>query len=256
MKAAAYSLTQLAADPKYVGGKIGMLAVLHTWTRAMVFHPHAHFLVPGGGVSPDGDFWLSARNNYLVPVKALSSIFRAKFMEMARKALPDQTFEEALWQKDWVVYCKPSVQGAEKVVQYLARYVHRIAITNNRVLSVHDGKVTFRYKASPKKSQNPRWMTMTLPAMEFVRRFLQHVLPRGFHKVRYYGLLSPANRHPLARIRLSLANEAQDVQASEADGVISAGGHRRICRRCHAGQMIVVAILPRGWRPMPARSPP
>ena len=128
----------------------------------------------------------------LVPVEALSTIFRAKFMKMSRKALPHETFPEAIWQKQWVVYCKPTVQGAEKVLEYLSRYVYRIAITNNRIVSACDGRVSFRYKESRKRKCRAYWRTMTLPAVEFLRRFLQHVLPKGFHKVRYYGLLNPA----------------------------------------------------------------
>ena len=247
MKTAAQSLTKLAADPKYVGGKIGMLAVLHTWTRAMIFHPHVHFLVPAGGVSPDGNLWLPARNNFLVPVEALSTIFRAKFMKTARKALPHESFPEAIWQKQWVVYCKP-VQAAEKALEYLSRYVYRIAITNNRIVSASDGRVSFRYKDSRKR--HPYWRTMTLPAVEFLRRFLQHVLPRGFHKVRYYGLLSPANRQLLMRIRFKLGTQinADDGTGSEEQGTT--------CRHCGVGIMIVIAILPRGWKQNPGRSPP
>ncbi len=194
MKAAAYALLKLAADPKYIGGNIGLLAVLHTWTNALFFHPHVHCLVPGGGVSPDGGFRRSRAKNFLVPVKALSPIFRAKFMQMAQRALPEVCFPQSIWEKDWVVYCKPAVRGSENVLKYLARYVHRIAITNNRILSMEGGEVTFRYKKPEKlkKKWVSRWLTMTLPVMEFLARFLQHVLPRGFHKVRYYGILSPA----------------------------------------------------------------
>jgi hypothetical protein len=140
MKAAAEALMKLAADPKYIGGKIGMLSVLHTWTSANIFHPHAHYLVPGDGVSPDGRLWVPSNIKFFVPVKALSPIFRAKFLEMAQDALPCVKLPKEIWEKDWVVYCKPTVQGADKVLQYLGRYVHRIAITNNRILKVEDGK--------------------------------------------------------------------------------------------------------------------
>jgi hypothetical protein len=178
IRAAASSLMTLARDPRYVGGTIAVLCVLHTWTRAMVYHPHVHCLVPGGGLSDEGRSWLAARKRFLVPVRALSKIFRAKFMKLARRALPDQVFPESVWHTPWVVYSKPTIHGAEKVLMYLARYVHRIAITNNRILFVTDNTVTFRYKDSRKR----RWNIMTLPAPEFMRRFLQHVLPRGFHK--------------------------------------------------------------------------
>ena len=256
MKAAAEALMKLAADPKYVGAKIGILAVLHTWTNALAYHPHCHFLVPGGGVSPAGK-WIPSHEKFLVPVKALSLIFRAKFMEMAKDALPCVTFPEEVWQKDWVVYCKPSVQGADKVLQYLARYVHRIAITNNRILSIENGRVTFRYKKTGKckKKWKSRWRTMTLPVMEFMRRFLQHVLPRGFHKIRYYGILSPANQSLLARVRLAMAHQTTTSLDSEPDADASAPRCRK-CRFCGKGQMVVVAVLSRRLKPTNARSPP
>jgi len=146
MTMAALSLQELALDPKYVGGRIAILAVLHTWTRAMIYHPHVHCLIPAGGISKDGTTWLPSNPGFLVPVKALSIIFRAKFMAKAREAFPNIDFPQSLFKKEWVVYCKPAVQGSKKVLEYLARYVHRIAITNSRILSVKDGMVTFRYK--------------------------------------------------------------------------------------------------------------
>jgi hypothetical protein len=259
MRAAAYALLKLAADPKYVGGKIGMLAVLHTWTNALVFHPHGHFLVPGGGVSSDRRYWLSSRKNFLVPVKALSPIFRAKFMEMAQEALPCVKLPTKAWEKDWVVYAKPAVQGSDKVLQYLARYVHRIAITNNRILSIANDQVTFRYKKTRKKKNKwqSQWKTMTLPVMKFMARFLQHVVPRGFHKVRYYGIWSPANRSLLRQVQLRLASDVKVENkpiAGAEDG--DASNQCRRCRFCKQGFMIVVATIPRGWKKDLARSPP
>ena len=242
MKAAAEALMKLAADPHYVGGKIGILAVLHTWTNANIFHPHVHCLVPGGGISPEKSLWLPSRKKFLVPVKALSPIFRAKFLEMAQNAMPCMKIPKAVWQKDWVVYCKPTVQGADKVLEYLGRYVHRIALTNSRVLKLEDGQVTFRYKKTQKRKKRwvRSWDTMILPVMEFMRRFLQHVLPKGFHKVRYYGFLHPSNRQHLRRVQIALANEIQpcneDVEDRLADAIT--------CRFCKKGTMIVVAKLP------------
>lgn len=251
MRAAAQALMTLARDPKFLGGSIGLLGVLHTWTQAMGLHPHAHFLVPGGALSPDGRTWLPARKNYLVPFKALSSIFRAKFMALARKALPQITFPQDIWEKDWVVFAKPSVQGADKVLAYLARYVHRIAITNNRILSIDEGQVTFRYK----DSREQRWKTMTLPALEFLRRFLQHVLPRGFHKIRYYGLFSPSNR-PLLRVVCDLLEEQEETKeksvkedGSDQDDKPWLRNVPR-CPQCIRGFMIAVAwISPQGRAP-------
>jgi hypothetical protein len=203
MKTAARALMKLAADPHYVGGTVGVLAVLHTWTRTLVYHPHVHCLVPGGGVSRDGR-WMPARRRYLVPVKALSRIFRGMFRDAMAKELPDVRVPDAAWKKAWVVYAKPAVQGAEKTLAYLGRYVHRVAITNSRLLAIDNGRVAFRYQ----RSGEAVWRTLTLEADEFIRRFLQHVLPEGVHKVRYYGLWSPACRGLLRRVQLALAWDA------------------------------------------------
>lgn len=162
-----------------MGGRVGILAVLHTWTRTLTYHPHVHCLVPGGGLGADRR-WRPARKGFLVPVRALSRIFR----DLLFRKLPDLPVPASVWRKEWVVYSKPSVQGGEAILTYLGRYVHRIAIINRRILSIEDGKVTFRYQRC---GQRP-WRTMTLAAHEFIRRFLQHVLPKGVHKVRYYGL--------------------------------------------------------------------
>jgi hypothetical protein len=240
--AAARSLMKLAADEKYVGGQIGLLCVLHTWTRAMVWHPHIHCLVPSIGLSQDGQYRLPSGKNYLVPVVALSRIFRAKFMSLASKALPDVTFPESVWKTDWVVYSKHAAQGADKVLTYLARYVYRIAITNNRILSFENGDVTFRYK----DSQEHRWRTMTLPSLEFMRRFLQHVLPDGFHKVRHYGLLHPANREKLKRLQEGLKPPIES-QIDNAEITETAGAFPHVasllCPCCHTGYMVLVSIL-------------
>lgn len=259
LRAAAYALLKLAGDPRYVGAKIGMLAVLHTWTNALIFHPHGHFLVPGGGVSADGRYWFSSRRDFLVPVKALSPIFRAKFLEMAQDALPCMKLPAEVWGKDWVVYAKPAVAGSEKVLQYLARYVHRIAITNNRILAIENDRVTFRYKQrlKRKKQWQTRWATMTLPAHQFMARFLQHVPPRGFHKVRYFGIWSPANRTLLQQVQLRLASEIKADNKSIADKKIDDAPNRAWrCRFCKQGFMIVIGIIPCDRRKALARSPP
>ena len=213
MKAAGRSLIKLAADPHYVGGRIGVMAVLHTWSRTLDYHPHVHCLVPGGGVSPNRQ-WLEARENYLVPVKALSRIFRGMVRGMLAKELPEVKTPESVWKNNWTVYCKPSVQGADKVLNYLGRYVHRIAIANSRILSIDNGKVSFRYQ----NSRDQQWKTMKLDAEEFIRRFLQHVLPRGIHKVRYYGLWHPSNRDTLRSLQIILSiDKDQPVLLSPPD---------------------------------------
>jgi hypothetical protein len=182
------ALQLLARDPRFLGGQIGAVGVLHTWTRDLVYHPHVHFLVPAGALV-DGDWKTPRHRGFLVPVRALSVLFRAKFRDALQMtdlfpSVPAQT-----WTRPWVVHSKPVGTG-EKALAYLARYVFRVAITDNSIVSDHDGVVTFRYKDSETRQQR----LCSLPAEEFIRRFLQHVLPPGFVKVRYYGLFAPRNR--------------------------------------------------------------
>lgn len=200
MQSAAHALLKLTADPHYVGGLVGIMAVLHTWGSNLAYHPHVHCLVTGGGVSADGQQWQPARADYLVPVKALSKLFRGMLLNQIRRRLPGIQLPSSLGHKDWVVHCKPAVQGMEKVLEYLGRYIHRIAITNSRILSIDDGKVTFRYR----DSRTAATKTMTLDANEFIRRFLQHVLPSRVHKVRYYGLLESFPPGPSAHLARSI----------------------------------------------------
>jgi len=251
MKAAGRALIKLAADPHYVGGLIGALAVLHTWSRTLAYHPHVHCLVPGGGLSDDGQ-WRPARKGYLVPVRALSPIFRGIFLDLTAKALPDVAIPDSARKQAWVVYCKPTVQGAESVLTYLGRYVHRIAITDRRILSVDDGKVTFRYQ----NVRDSQWRTMTLTAEEFIRRFLQHVLPRGVHKVRYYGLWAPSNRARLQQIRQSLtAQEADRALPSDegSDQSVPCQANRQAarCPFCQTGTLLFLRHIPGQQRAPP-----
>ena len=245
IKTAVETLTTIGLDPKFVGGKLGILTVLHTWTRAIEHHPHVHMLVPAGGLDKDG-IWRESRKKFLVPVKALSRGFRTRFMKQARKVLPHETFPKEVWDKEWVVFCKPTFNRAKKVLRYLGRYVHRIAITNNRILSMENGMVTFRYQ----NSDTRKWKTMPLPAKEFLRRYLQHVLPQGFHKVRYYGLLSPRNRVTLKRLQLLLDERRREEAAKIVDTPAPPKAERR-CPCCEEGRMVIVS-----WLPKKARSPP
>lgn len=242
MGTAAESLLKLGLDSKYVGGKLAILAVLHTWTRTLEHHPHVHMLVAAGGVDANGCWRQARKKKYLVCAKALSKLFRGKFMARVKKAFPEECFPSELWQTDWVVKIKPPIKNPKKVLDYLGRYVHRIAIANSRILSLEDGKVTFRYQ----ESDTRKWKTMTLVAEEFLRRYLQHVLPEGFHKVRYFGLWSPANRKKLREVQQQLATKQCDVEP--ADPVAATG---RICPCCGKGLMVVIEVLPRR-----ARSPP
>ena len=251
MKTAARALMKLAADPHYVGGLIGVLAVLHTWSRTLTYHPHVHCLVPGGGLAADGQ-WRSARKGYLVPVRALSAIFRGIFLDLLDKALPEAAIPDSVRKQAWVVYCKPAVQSADNVLTYLGRYVHRIAMTDRRILAVEDGKVTFRYQ----NARDHQWRTMTLTADEFIRRFLQHVLPRGVHKVRYYGLWAPSNKAHLQRIRQSLmAEDAEGLRPAARDSETTVppqgASQPARCPFCQNGRLLFIRRIPAQQRPPP-----
>lgn len=198
----AAALKKLALDPRFVGGQIGMVGVLHTWARDSSYHVHVHYIVPGGGLSTENR-WLPANEKFLVRVEPLSIIFRAKFRDELEKTDLFNSVSPDVWKKDWVVHSKP-VGNGQQALQYLAPYVYRVALSNSRILKVEDDEVTFRYQ----ESDTGQWRQMSLPAMEFIRRFLQHVLPKGFHKVRYYGLLSPTKREILQKIKDLLATNS------------------------------------------------
>ncbi len=245
-QAAIAALSKLGLDPKYIGGRLGMLVVLHTWTRAKEYHPHLHLLVPAGGLTKDG-VWRPARKKFLVPVKALSPIFRAIFMKLARKALPKETFPQEVWEKEWVVFSRPTFKKTKKVLNYLGRYVHRIAIANNSIIALENDHVTFRYQNATTRE----WKTMRLAAMEFLRRFLQHVLPKGFHKVRYFGLLHPTNKVTLKRLQLLLLEKDRRRTAALEQETASRIEAVKACPCCKEGIMVVVS-----WLPRKSRSPP
>ena len=213
MKAAADAVLALCADKRYMGATPAILAVLHTWTAAMDYHPHVHLLVSGGGIGQDAATWHEAKHPFLVPVRALSRLVRGKFHDALKKARPDLEAQlpAEVWSREWVAWCKSWGQGETAVLDYLARYVHRIAITNGRILAMDERTVTFRYK----DRKHQQWRTATITGHEFMRRFLQHVLPKGFHKVRYYGLWHPALRpqRENARRALLLKQPQPAVQA-------------------------------------------
>jgi len=250
MKSAAEALLKLAADPRYVGGCIGVMAVLHTWGSNLTYHPHVHCLATGGGLAADGQTWRPARENYLVPVQALSRLFRGLFLDRIRKRFAEIHLPDGLWEKDWVVHCKPAVQGTRRVLQYLGRYIHRVAITNSRLLSIDEGQVTFRSRGNgPAQTK-----TMTVGAAEFIRRFLQHVLPARVHKVRYYGLWSPSHHQSLRAMQQDLTEPAeaqpgewQDDRQEETPPPPEA----RPCPLCQIGTLIWIRRLPRQRRAPP-----
>ncbi len=230
-----------------MGGRLGCLAVLHTWTRALLYHPHVHLLVTGGGLSDDGNAWLAAKNSaFLMPEGALAIIFRAKLCAALKKAGLLNQVPRQVWQKDWVVKCKPAGQGRQ-VLNYLARYIFRVAISNSRLERIENGEVTFR-------NRSQTLCRVKLTGVEFIRRFLQHTLPRGCAKVRYYGLCSPTCRQQLeqARALLSAApptkagNSLPDASPTEQ----AAPATPARCPHCHLGQLFVIGVLP------PQRQPP
>jgi hypothetical protein len=251
MKAAAESIVELARDPRYVGATVGVLAVLHTWTQQLNHRPHVHCLVTGGGLSDDGNRWHPARNRILVPVQALANLVRSKLRAALTKRRPDLVLPKATWAKPWVVDCTAWGEGNECVLRYLARYVFRVAITNNRIVGLDDNCVTIRYK----NRESMQWRTIRLNGHEFMRRFLQHVLPKGLHKVRYYGLWHPARREHAERARLLLSLDRPATRSPPARSIetINSAADRsvdqvtsdetRMCPCCQQGCLIRAARL-------------
>jgi Putative transposase/Transposase zinc-binding domain len=265
---AADTLRTIAEDPRHLGARIGATLVLHTWGSALTHHPHVHGIVPGGGLSPDGERWIACRPGFFLPVRVLSRLFRRRFLE-ALQSLHHrgdlQFFGEytgladpatfARWLAplrtcEWVVYAKRPFAGPKAVLEYLSRYTHRVAISNQRLLSLDERGVTFRWKDYRAKGHT-RDKTMTLTAAEFMRRFLLHVLPGGFHRIRHYGLLAnPVRRASLARIRTLL--DVTPATGTEPADLDTASRPAFICRHCGA-PMIVIDILERS---APIRGPP
>jgi hypothetical protein len=264
-KAAADTMLIIAADPSHLGAKIGIAAVLHTWGSALTHHPHIHMIVPGGGISCDGTRWISARPAFLLPVRVLGALFRRLFLTRLR-ALHDRgqlAFFGSMTQladrraflrhlspvrkKRWIVYAKPPFAGPEAVLAYLSRYTHRVAISNSRLLRFDDAGVTFRYK-DYRKSGAGRQQVMTLGADEFIRRFLLHALPRGFHRIRHYGLLASARR----KDHLERARQLLDVASAPPADSPGEPEVRPTCPCC-GGTMIIIEVIQRRYL---ARAPP
>jgi len=219
-KAVSTTLDELSLDKKYLGAKTGFTGILHTWGQNLMFHPHIHCIVPGGGLNSLGK-WISSKKKFFLPVKVVSRKFRGKFLALLKETFYNgalefhgnikhlenlQEFERFLtpiYQKEWVVYCKPPFKTAATVVEYLGRYTHRVAISNNRILDVKDGNVAFKWRDY--KDDN-KWKVMTISAYEFIRRFLAHVLPCGFMKIRHYGILGNRNRTEKLKLCKLLTN--------------------------------------------------
>ena len=267
-KASAQAMLTIAADPRHLGAKIAITAVLHTWGSAMTHHPHVHMIVPGGGISLDGTRWVSCRANFLLSVRVLSRLFRRLFLEMLAKAhdagqlkfrgrhtaLADpaefKRFIRPQRKTEWVVYAKRPFAGPEAVLSYLSRYTHRIAISNRRLVSADEQHVAFRYK-DYRAGHSERWKTMRLNAHEFIRRFLSHVLPKGFHRIRHYGLLANGNRTAnVARARELLAVPAPDSEqeAQEPTTTDEPDALAQPCPSC-GGRMIIIETFAAGTAP-------
>jgi putative transposase/transposase-like zinc-binding protein len=269
-KAASETLLTIAADPKHLGARIGLTAVLHTWGSAMTHHPHLHVIVPGGGLAPDGGRWIACRRGFFLPVRVLAKLFRRLMLEALaaahgrlvfvgeHAALADRSAFAAvlapLRKAEWVVYAKRPFAGPEAVLAYLARYTHRVAIANSRLIACDDEGVTFRWK-DYRADGRARYKTMTLAVPEFIRRFLLHVLPKGFHRIRHYGLFASGQRRAaIAKVRALLdvtqrqaaGTDAAVNAATEDDDAASTAAYR--CPCC-GGRMIVIETFERGRTP-------
>ena len=258
-EAVARTLLEVAANPRHLGARIGFLSVLHTWGQNLSLHPHVHCIVPGGGLSPDGTRWVPCRPGFFLPVRVLSRVFRGKFIDALKRARgkgkltgagDDDAFNrllDASVRREWVVYAKRPFGGPEQVLKYLARYTHRIAISNRRLASIDGQSVTFRWKDY---RHGPRPRTMTLDGAEFLRRFLLHAVPNGFMRIRHFGLLANRVRgENLRRCRSLLAGEPPadaSAQASPGGGGGAAAEREQRCPRCGVGRLI----------PGPRLSPP
>jgi len=268
LRTAAETLITIAADPKHLGARIGLTAVLHTWGSALTHHPHAHLIVPGGGLSPDGQHWIACRPRFFLSVEVLSRLFRRLFLERLTVAYQAGRLEffadhaglaeparfkayvAALRELDWVVYAKRPFGGPGAALAYLSRYTHRIAIVNSRLVAFDGERVTFKWKDYRAKADN-RYKLMTLDADEFIRRFLIHVLPDGFHRIRHYGLFANGGRtENIARARRLLNVPAPQKAASDADrtgdGEPQARSHP--CPCC-GGRMVIIEIFEPGCTP-------
>ena len=272
MRVSAETTLTIAADPKHLGARIGITSVLHTWGSAMTHHPHVHMIVPGGGLSADGSRWVPCRKTFFVPVRVLSRLFRRRFLDgLIRLHHDDQlaffgdkagladrvafdAFLEPLRRSEWVVYAKQPFAGPEAVLAYLARYTHRVAIANSRLIRADADSVTFKVKDY--RIEGPgRTKTMTLAVHEFIRRFLIHVLPKGLHRIRHYGLFANGGRADnIARIREMLTGAPSTTQSKDADPTDEPRVLALPCPCC-GGRLIIIEVFAEGgppeYRPTP-----
>lgn len=261
------TLLEVAANPKRLGARVGFLSVLHTWTQTLTYHPHLHCIVPGGGLAADpasaaedgGARWVSCRPGFFLPVRVLATVFRGKLLSKLERGLRDATLSapeaenpgrllESAARKKWNVYSKPSFVGPEQVIAYLGRYTHRIAISNERLVSMKEGQVTFRYKD---RANNDHERRMTLPAEEFLRRYLQHVLPLGFVRLRYHGFLANSVRgrllpllHQLLGVVAAVLQPNRDAETWQQELLRLTGHDVTRCSHCTDGHLVEIAIVP------------
>lgn len=272
-KAASQTLKALARDPQHLGADIGFTALLHTWTQTLTYHPHIHCIVTGGGLAPDGKKWIPGRSDFFLPVQVIARLFRGKFLAFLQQAheegflqfsetlaawADEKIFRQQLtplYQKDWVVYCKPPLGSPRQTLAYLARYTHRVALSNERIVRVENEQVTFRYRD---RSDHNRIKTISLPAFEFIRRFLLHILPARFVKIRYYGLLSHRGRSTqLKQARYLLEGKVTGPVIEESPTWQErlqrlTGVDLQVCPQCQKGRMVTQKILwPQGQRDPP-----
>jgi hypothetical protein len=273
-RAVSETLLELSANPTHLGARIGFIAILHTWGQNLMDHPHIHCVVPGGGLSPDRSSWVSSPKRFFIHVKVMSELFRGKFLDYLKDhyesgdlVLPGgighlrdprvfNTFRWRLSQKKWVVYCKKPFSGPEGVLQYLGRYTHRVAISNNRILSLQDGEVSFRWRDY---ADGDKQKIMTVKAQEFIRRFLLHVLPHRYVRVRHFGLLANRNRKDdIALCRELLGSSTMVLKEKDPEETWQehllriCGIDVTTCPVCKKGRMLTVQLLP----PCRCNSPP
>ena len=250
-KATAETLEELARDKKYLGAEIGFMEVLHTWGQTLVYHPHIHCIVPAGGIDKIGK-WRNSKKKFFIPVKVLSRKFRGKFLYYLKKEELEfygkneylnnkQNFDELMskmYNKEWISYCKPPFENAKSVIKYLGRYTHRVAISNERIVSEENGEVTFKYRDY---KDNNKMKEMTVKAEEFIRRFLMHILPPGFMKIRHYGLLGNRNKKTKLAVCKKLTNTTSPVKPKLTTLEIlkkTLGVDFNICPMCHKGHLM------------------
>jgi hypothetical protein len=263
--ASSETLKELTRDPKHLGADIGFISLLHTWSQTLMDHPHLHCIVTAGGLSPDGKRWIPCKEDFFLPVKVLSRLFRAKFLAYLKKAyhkgqisFPGQTaylkeehelkvLLDTLYGQEWNVYCKPSFRNAETLMEYLGRYTHRVAISNDRLVKIEADQVTFKYRD---RNDNNQIKQMTLDAAEFIRRFLLHILPDGFVKIRHYGIFSTRSRKTklaqcMALFGVGYTDQVQEKHRTSWEDLLGriTGVDPRICPYCGKGKMICKQIL-------------